>query len=113
MNRRAFLYSVVLIPHVNEPVSAILDVPDDPSASAAVVRAIADAEGISPMDVRPPLASVIDPDALDQLVASMNGWRDEPSGVVDFMYNGYIVSVTGNGAVSVGKIDASKLPLAE
>lgn len=108
---REFLYLVPVLAHVTEQVPVVLDVSDDSSASTAVVSAIADAEGISPMDVRPPLASVIDPDALDRLVASMTGWTDEPSGVVEFMYNGYIVSVTGNGDISVSEIDASKLPL--
>lgn len=96
---------------MTEQVSVVLDVSDDSSASTAVVSAIADAEGISPLDVRPPLASVIDSDALDRLVASMTGWTDEPSGVVEFMYNGYVVSVTGNGVVSVNEIDGSRLPM--
>lgn len=96
---------------MTEQVSVVLDVSDDSSASTAVVSAIADAEGISPLDVRPPLASVIDADALDRLVASMTGWTDEPSGVVEFMYHGYVVSVTGNGVVSVNEIDASRLSI--
>lgn len=74
--------------------------------SEAVIRSIADAEGISPLDVQPPLATVIDPDALDQVVASMTRWSDEPAGVVEFTYHGYIVSVTADGVVSVSELDA-------
>lgn len=79
---------------------------DRQAVSEAVIRTIADAEGISPLDVHPPLATVIDPDALDQVVASLTRWSDEPAGVVEFPYNGYIVSVTGDGVVSVSELDA-------
>lgn len=82
------------------------DFQEPQDVSEAVVRTIADAEGISPLDVQPPLATVIDPDALDQVVASMTRWSDEPAGVVEFPYNGYIVSVTGGGVVSVSELDA-------
>lgn len=75
------------------------------SLTAAVVEAVADAEGTSPSDVRPPLAAVVDPDALERLVASLAG-RPDSTGRVEFTYSGYEVSVTGDG-VSVTEAEHS------
>ena len=77
------------------------------TASEAVVNAVADEEGISPIDVRPPLYEVIDPDALDELVSSMNRFTDESPGRIVFSYAGYEVTVAGDGEVSLAE-DGSK-----
>lgn len=66
-----------------------------------VVEAIADAEGTSPAAVGPPLATVVDPDALDRLVASMARSSAGRTGAVTFPYAGYDVTVHGDGEVSV------------
>lgn len=73
--------------------------------SEAVVSAVADAKDISAVDVSPPLYDVIDPDALEALVASMTRGSGERAGTVEFSYSGYEVTVTGDGFVSVTPVD--------
>lgn len=70
------------------------------SVSEAIVVAVADEKGVSPME-GPPLYSAIDPDALDTFIDSLNGTRDELMGTVTFAYGGYEVTVTGAGDISV------------
>lgn len=70
-----------------------------------VVEAIADAEGTPPADVGPPLATVIDPDSLDRLVASMARSSVGRTGAVTFPYAGYEVTVHGDREVSVTTAD--------
>lgn len=61
----------------------------------AVVGAVADAEGVSTLEL-PPLAEVLDPDALKGLC------RDDGTDVtVEFSYHGYRVRVAGDGAVTL------------
>lgn len=67
---------------------------DENRATEAVVSAVADAKGVSPLELRP-LAEVIDPDALDALFA---GSRD---GSVVFTYHGFRVHVSGDNQVMV------------
>lgn len=67
--------------------------------STAIVSAVADAEGVSPLDLRP-LATVVDPDALNGMVASMAGQPDD-TGIVEFAYSGYDVTVTRDGRVDL------------
>jgi len=73
-----------------------------PRPSAAVVTAVADAEGVDETDL-PPLFHAIDPDALDALFDSST----EPphatgtTGSITFHYHGYDVTVTANGRVEV------------
>lgn len=64
-------------------------------ASLAVVEAVAEAEGVDPADLDPPLARVIDPDALDAL------FTDGSSGWMTFHYSGYAVTVHADGSVDV------------
>ena len=64
-----------------------------------VVSAVADAEGVSPLELRP-LAEVIDPDALNTLVRS--GSQDV---TIEFTYHEYCVRVDGDGRVTVGNAD--------
>lgn len=74
---------------------------DDCRELAEVVAcAVADAKGVSPLELRP-LAEVIDPDALERLVASMGGVTDGSAGTVEFTYSGYRVAVAGDGDVEV------------
>ncbi|MFB6074904.1 MAG: HalOD1 output domain-containing protein [Haloarculaceae archaeon] len=60
------------------------------SPSLTVVEAVAEAEGIEPEALTPPLADAIDPEALDGLFRNGNGR-------VSFDYRGYEVTVTANG----------------
>lgn len=66
---------------------------DEPEwITAAVVEAVAEAEDVSPVEITQPLASVIDPDALDALFASTASERPR-SGQVEFEYHGYHITV--------------------
>jgi len=66
------------------------------TVSERVIQAIADREGVSPLDISPPLFDAIDPDALDRLYG--NG-RSGTS--VAFEYSGYRVSVRPDGRVEL------------
>lgn len=71
------------------------NVSDQQNATEAVVLAVADAEGVSPLELQP-LTTAADPDALDAL------FRDGRSDVaVEFTYHGYRVHVSGSGHVTV------------
>lgn len=71
------------------------------TVTEAIVDAIADAEDVSPLDLEPPLASVIDPDALEGLVESMSRCPGDDPGRIQFVYSGYTVTVSGGGDVTV------------
>lgn len=75
----------------------------------AVVTAVAEEEGVSPVALQPPLASVIDPEALQQLVASMISRPGVPRATVEFEYNGYLVTVTEVGTVTVTELETSAI----
>lgn len=62
--------------------------------SVVVVKAVADAERIDPLDLPAPLGDAVDPDALDVLF--QNG-----SGRVSFDYCGNEVTVDAEGSVNV------------
>lgn len=80
----------------NAPIATIqtesLDEPDE--LLEAVVDTVADAEGVSPLELRP-LASVIDPDALDTLFPSETGVT------LEFEYLGYRVRLSGAERITV------------
>lgn len=73
-----------------------LAVSEERSIYQAVIEAIADAEGIDPPELTPPLFEVLEPEALDTLFA-----RNQALGKVIFNYNGYEVSVFPDGFVSI------------
>lgn len=70
----------------------------DESMSAAVVDAIAAADGVEPTDLEP-LYEAVDPEALDDL------FRTSP-GSVTFEFNGYRVTVTSAGDVELRSLTA-------
>lgn len=70
-----------------------------PSPSEAVVRRVADFEGVDPTELLP-LFDTIDPDALDAIVRSAAG-NDDAGLRIEFTYHGYDVTVTGDGVVHV------------
>lgn len=78
--------------------------PDDESVSEAVVRAVADAEGVSPTDVTPPLYESVSPEALDDLFGA------RPGGHITFPYCGYEVSVRNVGDTTVLVRDRDETP---
>lgn len=72
--------------------------------SEAVVEAVADAEGVSPLELRPPLFEVVDPDALDKLFPLPSLEQGRTEGHVTFEYCGYEVTVQPDGVISVGDL---------
>jgi hypothetical protein len=62
------------------------------SVSVTVVEALAEAKGVSPLDIEEPLYEAVDPDALDQLLSS-NGSTLE-NGRVEFSVSGFHVTIT-------------------
>lgn len=67
------------------------------TASETVLDAVAAAERTDPNDLTPPLYSVVDPEALDAFVESLN----DRAGCVEFVYRGHLVTVDGSGVISV------------
>ena len=68
------------------------------SPSMVVVRAVADLEGVAPVDLDPPLYGVVDTDALDAIVEGPGG----TDVVVSFTYAGYDIEIS-DGDVHVRK----------
>jgi hypothetical protein len=66
------------------------------TVSGEVVSAVAAAEGVSPLELTP-LASIIDPDALDTLFAPDSMAIEE----VRFSYEGYTVVIDDNREVTL------------
>lgn len=72
----------------------------DEPLSMAVVKLVADAEGVQPTALRP-LYSAIDPDALDSLFEQSTEGGPSFLGQVQFRYHGYDVCVDENGRVTL------------
>lgn len=68
--------------------------------SKSVVKTVAAAENVDPVDLEIPLYAVVDPDALDSLFVSSNG-QSRPDGEVIFEYCGYTVVVASDGTVTL------------
>jgi hypothetical protein len=68
--------------------------------SLAVVRAVADANDVDPMDLDERLHDCIDPDALDRLFDSVSG-KPSWDGRISFTMAGCRVEVEGRGTVLV------------
>lgn len=78
------------------------------SVSLRVVDAIAAKEGVPPSSLQPPLASVIDPTALDSLFDPTTGRQPRRA---CFHYPGYHVEVTSDREVSVQPADPVEPPV--
>ncbi|PSP78628.1 hypothetical protein BRC81_07350 [Halobacteriales archaeon QS_1_68_20] len=82
-----------------EPVTTTADDDGNEQASRAVLTAVADAEGVDPVDLDRPLYDAVDPDALDALFRT-----DVADGVdchVQFRYYGYEITVHGDGSLDL------------
>lgn len=66
--------------------------------SLSIVEAVADAEGVDPAELDPPLATVVDPTAIDRLFSRS---RADSSGVerLSLTYRGYRVAIESDGEV--------------
>ena len=73
------------------------------SLSDAVVDALADAEGVDPLELDP-LYEAIDPDALDALFDPTDD--DRRTGRVEFRTSGYRVEVTSTGRIHLTPVEA-------
>ncbi|MFC6942679.1 HalOD1 output domain-containing protein [Salinirubellus sp. GCM10025818] len=62
-----------------------------------IVDAVAEAEGVEPVTLDPPLAEVVDPDAVERLVGNSTASDLE----VRFAYRGHDVVVDESGRVQV------------
>ncbi|MDZ5810536.1 HalOD1 output domain-containing protein [Halorubrum sp. AD140] len=62
-----------------------------------IVEAVAEAEGVEPVTLEPPLAEIVDPDAIDRLVEHSTASDLE----VRFAYRGHDVIVDDSGRVQV------------
>jgi len=73
-----------------------VDRDDDSTVTDAVVRTIADAEGVSPAELSPSLSESVEPEALDGLFGA-------PSGDVrvSFSHRGYEVTVESDGRTAI------------
>lgn len=67
-----------------------------------VVEEVADREGTDPVELHPPLHTVIDPEALDALFRSTSS-TTRGNGTVEFQYQGYQIRVDGSGEVQLGE----------
>lgn len=65
-------------------------------ALTATIEALSDVKGVAPSALTPPLEQCVDTDALQQLAG-----HDSRSWELAFDYNGYQVTVSGDGWVSV------------
>lgn len=77
----------------------------DTPPSMAVVEAIADHEGVDPIDLERPLFDVVDTDALDAFIGH-DGSPPASNAEVRFTYDGYRVRVSGDGSVDVTPSEA-------
>lgn len=82
----------------------------DVPTSTAVVEAVSETAGADPTAL-PPLYEVIDPDALDRLLDPSSRTR-HPSTTVEFVYYGYVVTITSINGVSI-RVDNYDVDLVE
>lgn len=70
-----------------------------------VIAAIADAEGVDPVEIEPPeyqpLYEVVNPEALDALFETRENGMPRTAGRIEFPYCGYHVVVSSDGEVDV------------
>lgn len=69
--------------------------------TTAVIEAIAQHQGVDPLDLEQPLYDAINTDGLDSIMGYGEG-AQAPSDIdIQFSYNGYRVHVSGDGSVEV------------
>ena len=77
------------------PGDATLARPVDSTPSTAVVEGVAEANDVLPEKMQDCLFDVIDPDALDEVIASMQ------EGHICFEFGGRGVTITSDGSISI------------
>lgn len=71
------------------------------SITTRVVKRIAIMEGVDPLELQPPLYSIIDIDAVEELFASVADDRSDGTISVEFEYQGYQVTIESDDEVYV------------
>ncbi len=64
--------------------------------SHTIITEIARLEGCDPIDL-PPLYEAVDPDGLDSAIESVS----DSDLSIEFLYNGYYVTVMGDGSIEI------------
>ena len=82
--------------------------PDTENASTAVLRALGRANGVKPIDIRPPLAESIDPDTLDIILKQ--SYREATQVVFTHADHRVIVEAHGRILIDDSKEDTSLPP---
>lgn len=82
-------------------ISGRTEMGDPESLSTDVITAIADHEGVDPVQLDHPLYEVVDSDALDALFPVQRDSTESPISRLSFSYNGYEVHVTSDRDVRV------------
>ncbi|MFC6784494.1 HalOD1 output domain-containing protein [Halobaculum halobium] len=71
-----------------------ISVISNPEIIHTILSTVAERDGVPPGQLDPPLAAVVDPDALTAVLRDTVGY-------VRFRYNGYVVTVDADGTVTV------------
>jgi hypothetical protein len=69
--------------------------------SVQIVQRVADKEDVSPTELDCTLGNVVDADALDQLMQSLEDNDQDPVGVLRFGFCGYTVRVSSAGEIEI------------
>lgn len=69
--------------------------------SIQIVQRVADKEGVRPTELDCTLGNVIDTDALDQLMQSLETNNGDSVGVLRFGFCGYTVRVSATGDIDI------------
>ena len=70
------------------------------AVSLKVVEKVASREGTDPVELQPPLHTVIDSEALDALFRSTRS-RSRTKGTIEFQYQGYTIRIDSSGEVEI------------
>lgn len=81
------------------------EVTDGQQVSTRVVEAVADRAGVDPLELRPPLYDVVDPEAIDALFEP-TGSGSPRRGRLEFTYHGYRITLTAGDRRSVAVAEA-------
>ncbi|SIR82806.1 HalOD1 output domain-containing protein [Natronorubrum thiooxidans] len=88
------------------------DTADLHSVSFDVIAAVAEQEGVDPMEIEPPeydaLYDVINPEALDMLFAPREDGSKRANGSVEFPFCGYQIIVDSSGKVEAVEQDGTR-----
>lgn len=84
-----------------------VDLDGGASLSTTLVMAAADARGIEPSKLQPPLYDIVDPDALDALFRSIRGNATSSPVRLTFAEWGCRMTVDSDGLVEVEPLDAT------